>query len=86
MQSHVHSAVPDQCTIGNACGDFNNWDKTSTPMKQAKDGRWQVDVKLEAGREYQFRYFVNEDEWHNDGNADKYAAHPYGGENSAVIT
>lgn len=67
-------------------GDFNNWDKTATPMKPAKDGKWQVDVKLEAGQEYQFRYFVNEEEWHNDRDADKFAVHPYGGENSAVVT
>lgn len=67
-------------------GDFNNWDKTATPMKQAKNGSWQVDVKLEAGQEYQFRYFVNEKDWHNDSDADKFAVHPYGGENSAVVT
>ncbi len=67
-------------------GDFNNWDKTATPMKQSKDGKWQVELKLDAGQEYQFRYFVNEGEWHNDGNADKYAVHPYGGENSTVVT
>jgi 1,4-alpha-glucan branching enzyme len=67
-------------------GDFNNWDKTATPMKLGKDGKWQVDVKLEAGQEYQFRYYVNEEEWHNDSDADKFAVHPYGGENSTVVT
>ncbi len=67
-------------------GDFNNWDKGATPMSQLKDGTWKVDVKLEAGKEYQYRYLVNGLEWHNDWNADKYVAHPYGGENSVVIT
>jgi 1,4-alpha-glucan branching enzyme len=59
-------------------GDFNNWHKDALPMKRAKDGAWKVDVKLEAGREYQYRYFVNGTEWHNDQNADGYAVHPYG--------
>jgi 1,4-alpha-glucan branching enzyme len=67
-------------------GDFNNWSKDANPMQQLKDGTWKVDIKLEAGREYQFRYFVNGSEWHNDFEADGYLAHPYGGENSVVKT
>jgi 1,4-alpha-glucan branching enzyme len=67
-------------------GDFNNWDKTALPMKQAKSGIWQAKVKLEAGKEYQYRYFVNGSEWRNDQAADRYTMHPYGGENSVVTT
>jgi 1,4-alpha-glucan branching enzyme len=67
-------------------GDFNNWDKDALPMKLAKNGAWQAKVKLEAGREYQYRYFVNGSEWKNDQAADRYAVHPYGGENSVVAT
>ncbi|MBN1429821.1 MAG: isoamylase early set domain-containing protein [Anaerolineae bacterium] len=67
-------------------GDFNNWDKDAQPMKQAKDGAWKAKVKLDAGREYQYRYFVNGSEWQNDMLADGYVVHPYGGENSVVIT
>ncbi len=67
-------------------GDFNNWSKDATPMQQLKDGTWKVEVNLEAGREIQYRYLVNGSEWHNDWEADKYAAHPYGGENSVVVT
>jgi 1,4-alpha-glucan branching enzyme len=67
-------------------GDFNNWDKDSLPMKQAKNGAWKAEVRLEAGREYQYRYFVNGSEWLNDQAADKYTIHPYGGENSVVAT
>ena len=67
-------------------GDFNNWNKESTPLHQLKDGRWKVEINLDAGKEYQYRYFVNGSQWHNDWNADKYIAHPYGGENSVVVT
>lgn len=67
-------------------GDFNGWDKGSLPMKQDKGGGWQAKIKLEAGREYQYRYLVNESEWKNDQAADHYVVHPYGGENSVVAT
>ncbi|MBN1426941.1 MAG: isoamylase early set domain-containing protein [Anaerolineae bacterium] len=67
-------------------GDFNNWNKTSAPMTSAEGGTWQAKVNLNIGREYQFRYFVNGSEWHNDWEADKYVMNPYGGENSVVIT
>jgi len=67
-------------------GEFNNWDKDVNPMQQANDGSWKVELKLEAGKEFQFRYLVNGNEWHNDWEADKYVMHPYGGENSVVVT
>jgi 1,4-alpha-glucan branching enzyme len=67
-------------------GEFNNWDKDATPLEQSKDGSWKAELKLEAGKEYQFRYLVNGNEWHNDWEADKYVMHPYGGENSVVVT
>jgi 1,4-alpha-glucan branching enzyme len=65
-------------------GDFNQWDKSATPMELLKDGRWKAELKLHAGKEYQFRYFVNGNQWINDDEADGFAAHPYGGENSVV--
>ena len=67
-------------------GDFNNWDEKAEPMKKLKDGTFKTTVELEPSREYQYRYLVNGSEWINDDKADKYAAHPYGGENSVVMT
>jgi 1,4-alpha-glucan branching enzyme len=67
-------------------GDFTDWDQGEVPMKRMKDGTWKAEVTLDAGREYQYRYLVNGKEWHNDWEADKYATHPYGGENSVVTT
>ena len=67
-------------------GDFNNWDKSAMPMKKTEDGSWKIQLQLETGKEYQYRYFVNDREWQNDQDADKFAMHPYGGENSTVVT
>lgn len=65
-------------------GDFNDWNETSHPMEALKDGRFKITLTLAAGRNYQFRYLVNNAEWHNDPEADGYAANPHGSENSVV--
>jgi 1,4-alpha-glucan branching enzyme len=67
-------------------GDFNNWDETAIPMLRGDDGSFFVTLELEKGREYQFRYLVNNSEWHNDWKADRYVPNPYSGDNSIVST
>ena len=66
-------------------GDFNNWDTNANALKKSK-GVWRTTLDLEQGREYQFRYFVNESEWHNDEAADKYIPNNVAGDNSVVVT
>ena len=66
-------------------GEFNNWDTTANPLKKSK-GVWKATLELEQGREYQFRYFVNGSEWHNDEAADKYVPNNVEGDNSVVVT
>lgn len=72
----------------NVCivGDFNNWSITEHPMKRLKSGDFTISLDLEPGREYQFRYLIDECRWENDWKADKYVASCYGDcENSVVI-
>ena len=66
-------------------GDFNDWNPAATPLKKVK-GVWQTTPKLEQGREYQYRYFVNGGEWYNDYEADKYVPNQIDGDNSVVVT
>ena len=66
-------------------GDFNNWSKTATPLA-LDDSGWHITLELEANRSYQYRYLVNNDEWHNDWHADRYEPNEYGGDNSVVNT
>ncbi|WP_322486941.1 isoamylase early set domain-containing protein [Chloroflexus sp.] len=66
-------------------GDFNGWDRRATPLRATEHG-WMITLDLEAGRTYQYRYLINDNEWHNDWNADGYAPNPYGGDNSVVDT
>ncbi|MFQ5611528.1 MAG: isoamylase early set domain-containing protein [Anaerolineae bacterium] len=66
-------------------GEFNDWDATVTPMKRLKSGVWKVTLELEKGREYQYRYLINDEEWHNDWDADKYVPNSIDGDNSVVV-
>ena len=54
-------------------------------MKKQKDG-FKAVVELEAGKEFQFRYLVDDQLWLNDNAADKYMPTPFGVENSVVVT
>jgi 1,4-alpha-glucan branching enzyme len=68
-------------------GDFNNWDTGAHTMKKIKNGYYAACLELEAGREYQFRYLIDDNRWENDFNADTYVRSPYGdSDNSVVVT
>ena len=79
--------LPDQIAAKNVSvvGDFNDWDPGANPLKKRK-GVWQATLKLEQGREFQYRYFVNGGEWYNDFEADNYVPNNIDGENSVVNT
>lgn len=52
-------------------GEFNNWNPQTEPMKKLKGGVFTQVIKLETGREYQFRYLVDDYFWENEPEADK---------------
>ena len=66
-------------------GDFNNWNIHADPMQKLKDGSYKITLDLESGKEYQFRYLIDEIEWENDWNADKYVKSPYGDSDNSVV-
>ena len=67
-------------------GEFNDWDPTVTPMVPNSKGVFQANLELEPGREYQFRYVVNEEHWCNDWHADAYIPNHLGADNCVVVT
>jgi len=46
-------------------GEFNNWDKDATPMTKTLEG-FEVELSLEKGKKYQFRYVLDGATWIND--------------------
>lgn len=66
-------------------GDFNQWNRTSHPLKQDRTGAWSIRIELEVGRAYQFRYLCDRERWLNDASADCYVCNPYGTDNFVVV-
>jgi 1,4-alpha-glucan branching enzyme len=66
-------------------GEFNNWDFFSTPMKKLKKGAFTATLNLAKGREYQFRYLIDNRTWQNDRDADKFVPTPFGDSENSVI-
>ena len=69
----------------NLVGEFNNWNTLATPMKRQKNGAFSISLDLERGKEYQFRYLIDEETWENDWEADKYIPTPFGGSENSVL-
>ena len=67
-------------------GDFNQWKmKKAIPMK-LRSGQYSATVELETGKEYQFKYVIDDTTWENDWAPDGYAMSSVGVENSVVNT
>lgn len=67
-------------------GDFNTWTANETSsLKKQKDGSFKTTLSLEPGKEYHFRYLLDNNKWENDWEADKYIASGTGEDNSVVI-
>jgi len=66
-------------------GDFNDWSTTSHPMQKLKSGEFKLELPLEPGRDYQFRYLIDQMSWENDWDADAYQhANTVASDNSVV--
>ena len=70
----------------NLVGEFNDWNKSATELKQLKSGTFKTTIKLETGKEYQFRYLIDGETWENDWAADKYVASDLSLEENSVVT
>ena len=71
-------AAPDAKEV-KVVGEFNDWNTaTGAVMKKGKSD-FKATIDLEGGRDYQFKYIVDDSRWENDWKADRYQ-----GENSVV--
>lgn len=66
------------------CGDFNDWNKKATAMKQLKDGSFSATISLPADHTYHFKYFLDSHRWENDWDADGYVINDFGSEDSLL--
>ncbi len=67
--------------------DFNKWDTQATPMEKNKNGLFSTCVILPIGKEYQFRYLLDQHRWENDAEEDKAVPSVYKNiKNSVIVT
>jgi 1,4-alpha-glucan branching enzyme len=66
-------------------GEFNDWDRGSLPMKRRKDGCFSTTISLKPGKEYRFRYLLDDERWENDHAADRYVPNDHGTDDSVVV-
>jgi 1,4-alpha-glucan branching enzyme len=66
-------------------GDFNSWNHDAEPVKKLKNGGFSQTLKLNPGKEYHFRYLINDSVWDNEPEADKHVPNGMGTGNNSVI-
>jgi len=65
-------------------GDFNQWSWEKGYRMNANKSEFTTEVELAAGKEFQFRYLVDNHIWENDWKADSYAPAAFGEYNSVL--
>mgnify|MGYP001829210646 FL=1 len=65
-------------------GDFNGWDRKSLPFRYTRQDSWRVELELDRGGEYHFRYLIDGEDWRSDRHADRHKAGPDGVSDSIV--
>jgi 1,4-alpha-glucan branching enzyme len=80
-----HAAAPDARHVS-VVGDFNNWDPAVHSLKKLKNGDFTAKIKLQSGRDYQFRYWIDSQRWENDWQADSYVQNPSGDSDNSVVS
>lgn len=66
------------------CGDFNDWNHNSHPMKRRKDGSFYLTISLKPGQQYRYRFLLDGERWENDWAAENYLPNDLGSEDSVV--
>ena len=71
-------------TVAWVAGEWNDWSHLADQMDATADGTLECKVLLEPGRSYRFRYYLGDDKWENDWDADSYVDNEFGGADSVV--
>jgi hypothetical protein len=54
------------------------------PFHRNREDNWHIELELQRGREYRFRYLIDGDFWGHDWHADRHAPSPDGGYDSII--
>ena len=65
--------------------EFNDWQPMDMRYSK-KDKVYRAKVRLPQGKQFHFRYLIDDEFWENDHQADAYIANSFGSDNSVVDT
>jgi hypothetical protein len=54
-------------------------------FRHTRDEKWRIEVELDRGREYRFRYLIDGDNWGNDWHADRHVPGTDGSSDSVIV-
>lgn len=86
----VTFSLPIDATYGGqdirVVGEFNDWSwENGLVMKKGKT-EYTATLELPTGRNYEFRYLIDNSHWENDWAADAYVPSPFDGIDNSVIS
>jgi 1,4-alpha-glucan branching enzyme len=82
LDSDVGKSIDEAAVVG----DFNDWDTSAGPMKRLRDGSFKVDIQLQPGRGYPFRYLMDNGTWTHDPQAGKFVPTPFHDAQNSVVS
>ncbi len=77
------SISPENAETIEVLGLNGNWNEPLS-MKKKKDGSFSAEINLPKDSTHEFKYKVNESEWHNEPEADTEVENEFGGTNSVI--
>lgn len=66
-------------------GDFNDWQPQAMKLNK-KEQCFKLKLRLPNNQQFGFRYFLDQQQWENDPQADAYRPNGLGSDNSVVST
>jgi hypothetical protein len=77
--------LPDAQQVS-VVGDWNNWDPEAQTLKKTDDGeRWEIQMRLEQGREYRYQFVIDGETWMPDPESPIKVDDGFGGTNSVLV-
>ena len=66
-------------------GDWNRWDPSAHRLSDRDgDGVWEIEIRLEPGREYRYQFLIDGERWIADPNAPLKVEDGFGGTDSVL--
>ncbi|MCG6910112.1 MAG: isoamylase early set domain-containing protein [Deltaproteobacteria bacterium] len=81
----IDNGAENSAKEAHVVGEFNEWSISANPMKPLKTGGFSTALELQKGREYQFRYLLDQKHWENEPKADRSVPTPFGDSHNSVI-